>query len=53
MLTAFPYDCHKFVNCTGGHFVAVETVHNNNVYNPADGTQREPTSLACAVVVGK
>ena len=53
MLTAFPYDCYKLVNCTGGDFVGVETVINNWVFNPENGVATNPTELTCAVIIGK
>ncbi|KAK2186614.1 hypothetical protein NP493_194g01000 [Ridgeia piscesae] len=50
-LAPFPYDCHKFVNCTGGSFVAVEIVSNNYVYNPANGVATVPDGLPCAKLI--
>ena len=52
-LAAFPYDCHKFVNCTSGSFVEVKTVSYNIVYNPANGQVTPPAQLPCATLVGK
>ncbi|KAI0224176.1 hypothetical protein LSAT2_024802 [Lamellibrachia satsuma] len=51
MLTAFPYDCHKFVNCTGGHFVGVGTIKDNQVFNSVNGIATNPTELTCAVII--
>ena len=53
-LVAFPYDCHKFINCShGGAFIAVKNLGNNQVYKPDNGQAVPSSELECAVEKGK
>ena len=43
---AFPYDCHKFIQCDDSSFSEVKTVNNSGFYNPENG--QAVTNLSCA-----
>lgn len=51
--TAFPYDCHKYHECTQeGTVVQNKTVSNGGVYNPTNGQATDISKLTCATYVG-
>ena len=49
MTIPFPYDCHKFIQCTGDEFGAVTTLLNGNVYEPSTGYSVKSTELPCSI----